>query len=218
MSSPRSPKVLKGAVIGIDVFNPVASVVVFQYNPGQISRSLEPKYSEAGTAKAEALRLGGPPAETITATVELDATDRLEDGDAQTAELGLHPQIAALEMLVYPKTALVIANTALLASGTIEVVPPVGPLTLFIYGWKRIVPVKLTSLSVTETAHDPDLNPIRADVSLGMRVLTYDDLSATHPGYWTFLTHQTVKETLATLASVSNLSAVLGDDVDVLGL
>ena len=93
-----------------------------------------------------------------------------------------------------------------------------APLTLFIYGWKRVVPVKINSLSITETAHDPQLNPIRANVSLGMRVLTYNDLSVMHPGYWTFLTHQVVKETLATLASVSNLGAVLGDDVDVFSL
>lgn len=217
-SFPRSPKILKGAVIGIDIFNPVASVVVFQYNPGEISRSLEPQYSEAGAAKAEALRLGGPPAETITANIELDLTDRLETGDSVATTVGLHPQIAALEMLVYPKSAQVILNRALLAAGMMEVVPPVGPLTLFIYGWKRVVPVKINSLSITETAHDPQLNPIRASVSLGMRVLTYNDLSVMHPGYWTFLTHQVVKETLATLSSVSNLGAVLGDDLDIFSL
>ena len=121
-------------------------------------------------------------------------------------------------MLIYPKSALVIANTALLATGTMEIVPPVGPLTLFIYGWKRVVPVKITSLSITETAHDPQLNPIRADVALGMRVLTYNDVSLMHPAYWTFLTHQVVKETLATMASVANLGAVLGNDVDVFSI
>jgi hypothetical protein len=213
---PRSPKLLKGAVVGIDIMNPLASVVVFQYNPSQLSRSLDPQYSEAGTAKSEALRLGGAPVETISATVELDATDELERGEG--GEVGLHPQIAALEMLVYPKSTLVGINTALLATGTLEVVPPVAPLTLFIYGWKRIVPVKITSLSVTESAHDPTLNPIRAEVALGMRVLTYDDLSILHPGYWTFLAHQVVKEAMATVSSASDLAAVLGDEVDVFSL
>jgi hypothetical protein len=212
---PRSPRILKGAIVGIDLFNPVASVVVFQYNPEQLSRSIEPQYSEAGGAKSEALRLGGAPRETISATVELDLTDQLEQGDEKAAKLGLYPQLSALEMLVYPKSGLVTANTVLLATGTIEVVPPVGPLTLFIYGWKRVLPVKLTGLSITELAHDPDLNPIRASAELSMLVLTYSDLSLVHPGYWIFLSHQVVKETFARIGSVNNLGAVFGEEVDI---
>jgi len=215
---PRSPKILKGAIIGIDVFNPLASVVVFQYNPAELSRSIDPQYSESGGDRTEALRLAGPPRETISATVQLDLADQLGEGDSMAAAVGLYPQISALEMLLYPKSALVIANTVLLAAGTIEVVPPSAPLTLFIYGWKRVLPVKLMSLSITETAHDPTLNPIRASADLSMQVLTYNDLSLTHPGYWAFLAHQVVKETLATIGSVSNISAVLGDDVNVLSL
>ncbi len=215
---PRSPKILKGAIVGLDLFNPLASVVVFQYNPAQLSRSLEPQYAESGGDRSEALRLGGPPRETISATVELDLADQLEQGNGLATTLGLNPQLAALEMLIYPKSLLVITNTALLAAGTIEVVPPAGPLTLFIYGWKRVVPVKLTGLSITETAHDPQLNPIQASADLSLQVLTYNDLSLTHPGYWTFLAHQVVKETMATIASVSNIGAVLGDDVDLFSL
>jgi len=215
---PRSPKILKGAIVGLDIFNPLASVVVFQYNPEQLTRSLTPQYSDSAGARSEALRLGGPPRETISANVLVDVVDQLEKGSEVAASLGLHPQLSALEMLIYPKSALVIANTALLATGTIEVVPPTGPLTLFIYGWKRVVPVKLSSLSITETMHDPELNPIRANVDLSMQVLTYNDLPLTHPGYWTFLAHQVVKETMAVIGSVSNLSGVLGDDVDIFSL
>ena len=80
-------------------------------------------------------------------------------------------------MLVYPKSALVIANTVLMAVGTIEVIPPVAPLTIFVWGPKRAVPVKLTEFTITEEAHDAALNPIRAKVSLGLRVLTYNDLT-----------------------------------------
>lgn len=212
---PRSPKILKGAIIGIDIFNPIASVVVFQYNPEQLTRSIDPQYSDAAGARAEALRLGGPPHETISATINIDVIDQLEEADGLASTLGLYPQLSALEMLVYPKSALVIANTALLATGTIEVVPPAAPLTLFIYGWKRVVPVKISSLSISETAHDPQLNPIRATADIGMRVLTYNDLPLTHPGYWTFMAHQVVKETMAVIGSVSNIGAVLGDDVDL---
>ena len=212
---PRSPKIIKGAIVGVDIFNPVASVVVFQYNPEQLSRSIEPQYSDAAGARAEVLRLGGPPRETISATINIDAIDQMEEANGIASTFGIYPQLSALEMLVYPKSALVITNTALLATGTIEVVPSAAPLTLFIYGWKRVVPVKLSSLSITETAHDPQLNPIRATVDLSLRVLTYNDLPLTHPGYWTFMAHQVVKETMAVIGSVSNIGSVLGDDVDL---
>ena len=75
-----------------------------------------------------------------------------------------------------------ITNTALLATGTIEIVPPAAGLTLFIYGWKRVVPVKLTALSITETMHDPRLNPIRARCDLSMHRADLQRLAARPPG------------------------------------
>jgi hypothetical protein len=210
---PGSPRILKGAIVGIDIFNPVSSVAVFQYNPEQISRSVSPRYSEAGGGRAEPLRLQGPPAETISANLSMDLIDQMEQGEAGPLDGGLTGYLAALEMLTYPKTIQVGINQVLMATGTMEVIPPVAP--LFIYGWKRVVPVKLESLSITETAHDPNLNPIRADVSLSMKVLTYNDLGITHPGYWAFMAHQVIKEVYATAASIDNIGnfgAVLGGD------
>jgi hypothetical protein len=207
---PGSPKLLKGAVVGLDLFNPLSSIAIFQYNPEQLSRSLAPQYAEA--VSGEALRLAGPPQETISANLSMDLIDQMEQGEAGPLGGGIAGYLAALEMLIYPKSALVAANQIMLAAGIMEVIPPVAPLTLFIYGWKRVVPVKIESLSITETAHDPSLNPIRADVSLSMRVLTYNDLALTHPGYWAFMAHQVVKEVLATVASVENMgSALLGE-------
>jgi hypothetical protein len=139
----------------------------------------------------------------------------LETADGLAVSTGIYPQLSALEMLVYPKSALVIANTILLAFGTLEIVPPIGPFTLLIWGLKRVVPVRLTEFSITEEAHDVSLNPIRAKVSLGLRVLSYNDLSITNPGYYVFLTHQIVKETMATIGSVSNLAAVAGGDIKI---
>ena len=214
-SFPGSPQILKGAIVGLDIFNPLSSVAIFQYNPEQISRSLAPQYSEAGGGKAEPLRLAGPPTETISANLNMDLIDQMEEGKAGPLGGGLTGYIAALEMLVYPKSIGVAINQALLLTGTMEVVPPAAPLTLFIYGWKRIVPVKIESLSITEIAHDTVLNPIRADVSVSMKVLNYNDLSITHPGYWAFMTHQVVKETFATVASANNIGALAGD-VDIL--
>lgn len=147
--------------------------------------------------------------------VETDPTDQLEKTDGITKELGIYPQLSALEMLLYPKSTLVIANTALLAAGTIEVLPPLGPFTLLVWGIKRVVPVRLTDFSITEEAYDQALNPIRAKVSLGLRVLSYNDLTITNPGYYVYMAHQVSKEVFATMGSVGNLSAVLGGNVNL---
>jgi hypothetical protein len=204
---PNSPRVQKGAIIGIDIFNPLASVIIFQYNPDTLTRSLQAQTTSGESGRSEVLRLKGAPVETIRLDVEIDATDQFEKGDPIAAELGIYPQLSALEMLLYPKSGLVIANTALMAVGTIEVIPPEAPFTLFIWGLKRILPVRLTSFSITEEAHDPNLNPIRAKASLDLRVLSYSDFSVTHPGYGLFLAHQIVKETMAVIGSAGNIAS-----------
>jgi len=216
-SFPRSPRLTKGAVIGIDLLNPVASIIIFQYNPKSLTRRLEAQSSGEDGARSEVLRLSGPPAETITITeLEIDATDQLEQGQPTAASMGIAPQLSALEMLLYPKSALVITNTVLLAAGTIEVVPPEAPFTLFVWGVKRVLPVRITGFTITEQEYDPKLNPIRASVNMSLRVLTYRDFPVTHPGYSMFLAHQVVKETMAVVGSVSNLNAVAGGNISLL--
>lgn len=205
---PGSPRTLKGAIVAIDPFNPVASVIVFQYNPESLTRSIDPQIGSEGGSRSEVLRLKGAPKESITVEIAIDGTDQLEKTDPKAIRLGILPQISALEMLVYPKSRLVIANAALALAGTIEIIPPQAPLTVFAWGPSRIVPVTITQMSITEEMHDVKLNPIRAKVSLSLRVLTYDDLPVTHPGYGLFLAHQAVKETFATLGSLVNLSSL----------
>lgn len=207
---PNSPRLMKGAIIGIDIFNPVSSVIQFQYNPETLTRTLQAQTSGEGGNSSEALRLQGAPQESISLDIEIDATDKLEKGDNNATGMGIYPQLSALEMLIYPKSSLVIANTVLLAAGTIEIIPPMAPLTLFIWGPKRVLPVRLTSFRITEDAYDTNLNPIRAKVSLGLSVLNYNDLPVTHPGYHLFLAHQVVKETMATIGSVNDLAAAGG--------
>jgi hypothetical protein len=135
--------------------------------------------------------------------VEINATDRLQDGDAQAASMGIYTQLSAIEMLVYPKTRLIAANTALMALGTLEILPPIGPFTVLVWGAKRVVPVRLNEFTITEELHDPGLNPIRAKVTLGLRVLSYNDLSLTNSGYYVFLAHQAAKEMMASIGSIS---------------
>ena len=213
---PGSPQPIKGAIVGIDPLNPLASVIVFQYNPDTLTRTLDAQtIGGQGGDRSEVLRLKGAPIEDIKLDVEVDATDQLEKSDGTTLSMGIYPQLSALEMLIYPKSALVITNTVLLAVGTIEVIPPMAPFTLFIWGPKRVLPVRLTQFSITEEAYDVNLNPIRAKVGLGLRVLSYNDLSLTHPGYGLFLAHQVIKETMATIGSVGNLTAVAGANVNL---
>jgi hypothetical protein len=211
---PGAPRLMKGAIVGVDPFDPLASIIVFQYNPDTMTRSLAARAAGGGQgavqsgSRTEALRLAGAPVENVNLTVEIDAADQLERADPVGTTLGVYPQLSALEMLLYPKSAVVIANTILSAVGTIELVAPEAPLTLFIWGIKRIVPVRLTSFSITEEAYDVNLNPIRAKVALGMRVLSYSDLSLTNPGYYLFLAHQVMKEAMATIGSLGNVAAV----------
>jgi hypothetical protein len=209
---PNSPRLLKGALIGVDLFNPLASVVVFQYNPDTMSRRLEPRSTSGDGDKGEAFRLSGPPKETITLSVEIDATDQLEQANTLAMVSGITPTLAALEMMLYPKSALVIANTILAAFGTIEVIPAEGPMILFVWGPTRVLPVRLTGLTVTEEAYDTLLNPTRAKVDLSLGVLSYNDLKIASPGNALFMVHQITKEVLATsnlFNSVENVGVAL---------
>jgi hypothetical protein len=208
-SFPNSPRLQKGAIICLDPANPLASVIVFQYNPDTLTRTLSAQTAGEGD-KGEAMRLKGPPQETISLEVEIDATDQLEQAQPTATTMGIHPALASLEMLLYPKSNLVIANEVLLQMGMVEIVPPEAPLTLFIWGGKRVLPVRLTSFSITEEAFDPDLNPIRAKVSLELRVLNYQDLGLASVGGALFMAHQAAKEAMASINGAGAVPAALG--------
>lgn len=203
---PGSPRLQKGAIIGLDPLNPLASVVVFQYNPETLSRTLNVQ-ATGGTNKGEALRLSGPPEETIALDLVLDAADQLEKAKFPATSMGIYPALASLEMLLYPKSALVIANEVLSSLGAIEIIQPEAPLTLFVWGARRVLPVRITQFSITEENFDPSLNPIHAKVKLNLRVLNYQDLGMLSVGGSLFMAHQVVKEVMATIGSVSNISA-----------
>jgi hypothetical protein len=195
---PNSPRLIKGALIGVDPLNPLTSVVVFQYNPDTMTRRLEPRAASGEGEKGEAFRLAGPPKETITLSIEIDATDQLEEANPLAVASGITPTLAALELMLYPKSPLVIANTVLNAIGTIEVIPAQGAMILFVWGPTRVLPVRLTGLTITEEAYDTLLNPTRAKAEVSLTVLSYNDLKVTSPGYSLFMVHQITKEVLAT--------------------
>lgn len=207
---PNSPKLLKGGIVLIDpATSAVQRIIALQYNPDTLSRTLQVQgVSGEGGNRSEALRLKGPAVETIKLDAEIDATDQLELADPTATQLGIHPQLAALETLVYPASSQLLANNALAQSGTLEIIPMQSSLALFIWSKSRILPVRLTDFSITEEAFDPNLNPIRAKVSLGMRVLSVDDLGFTHKGGSLFMSYLQAKEQLATKVKGGALSAL----------
>jgi hypothetical protein len=207
-SFPGSPRLLKGGIALLDPDNgTVQQILPLQYNPDTLTRNLKIKGVGAESGDhIEALRLTGPPAETIKVEAEIDATDQLEVADTQAIQTGLHATLAALEMMVYPSSAHLAANNSQASAGTLEIVPAQTFLTVFIFGPRRIVPVRITEFSITEEAFDPKLNPIRAKVSLGMTVLTVDDLGFEKKGGALFLAYLQAKEQFA----AQNIPGTLG--------
>jgi hypothetical protein len=208
---PNSPKLLKGGIVLIDpVTSAVRRIVALQYNPDTISRTLQVQGvgAESGD-RSEALRLKGPPVETIKVEAEIDATDQLEIADGTATQFGLHAQLATLEIIVYPTSAQLQSNNSMAQSGTLEIAAMESALTIFVWSKQRIMPVRITEFSVTEESFDPSLNPIRAKISLGLRVLSVNDIGFDHKGGSLFMSYLQNKEQLA-LRSRNGTFSTLG--------
>ena len=193
-----SPLLVKGAILVLEPNTGIPlNTINLQYNPESIRRSLQPQSVGDLPDRTEILRLKGPPIETISCDVEIDATDLLAAGDPTTTSFGIAPQLSTLELLVYPASALLIANEILSLVGTIEILPMSSNLTLFAWGTNRVTPVRLTGIEITEEAFDPRLNPIRAKVSLSMRVLNVNDVGFLTPAGALYMAYQMGKESMA---------------------
>jgi hypothetical protein len=200
---------LKGGLVLVDYnTGAVRRLIPLQYNPETLTRTLQVQGvgPESGP-HVDQVRLKGPPIETFKLEAELDATDLLETGDPLATASGIQPQLAALETVIYPTSAQLQQANALAQAGTLEIVPMDAPLTLFVWSKERVVPVKITEFSITEEMFDSNLNPIRAKVSLGLRVLTIDDIDFTSVAGSIYLTYQQRKEKLAASAPAGSLSA-----------
>jgi hypothetical protein len=202
--TPISPRLLKGGIVQVDAASGrVLRTISLQYNPDTLTRTLQVQAAGAGGGgpadRSLALRLKGAAVETIKLEAEIDATDALADpgSNPDAVSVGIHPQLAVLESLVNPRADALQANDALVSSGALEILPPESPLALFVWSKQRVVPVRITELSVTEEAFDAALNPIRAKVSLGLRVLTVDDVPFQHRAAATFMSYLRTKEGLA---------------------
>lgn len=202
MSLGNSPKLIKGGLVILDAQSgQIQRSIALQYNPDSLQRSYQVQGTggDGGAERAQPFRLKGPAVETLRVEAEIDATDALADPDrnAHAVAHGIAPQIAALEGLVNPSSDALQALGAQSQSGTLEILPPEAPLILFVWGANRVVPVRVTELSVTEEAFDAALNPIRAKVSLGLRVLSTDDLGFAARGGAMFINHLRKREALA---------------------
>jgi hypothetical protein len=202
MSHPNSPKLAKGGLVILDpASGAVRRTIALQYNADTLTRSYQVQGvgGDGSGSRAQPFRLKGPATESIKLDAEIDATDALErpDQNANAVAFGVAPQLAVLESLVNPTSTALLALDALSRSGTLEILPPEAPLVLFIWSKNRVVPVRVTEFSITEEAFDAALNPIRAKVSLGLRVMTTDDLGFEHRGGGIFINHLRTREALA---------------------
>jgi hypothetical protein len=205
----NSPRLIKGGIVLIDVdTSAIKQIITLQYNPDTLTRTLQPQGVGETGDRSEALRLKGPPVETIKLDAEIDATDQLETADSTATETGIHPHLAALETIIYPTSSQLLSNNSLAQSGTLEIAPVQAPLTLFIWNKNRIIPVRITDFSITEEAFDTSLNPIRAKISLGMRVLSVSDLGFSHRGGSLYMSYQQNKERLAAMFKSGGISSL----------
>ncbi|KUN25122.1 hypothetical protein AQJ23_17300 [Streptomyces antibioticus] len=198
---PGSPRTVRGGFVVMDADGRAAvRTVPFQYNPEALTRTLTPRGAATDTGdRLEALRLVGPPVETVKLEIVLDATDRLEKPALHPATVaeGIAADLAELETMISPQTTDLVAAEALARRGTLEILPLPSPLLLLVLGAHRTLPVRITEFTATEEAFDTRLNPILARVALGVRVLSFDDLAPGSKGAELFLTAARRRERLA---------------------
>lgn len=208
---PGSPRLIRAGIVLISAeTGAVERIIALRYTPETMSRELEPQVVEDGPGRSRPLRLTGPAVETISLEATIDATDQLEfpDRNRDATQAGIFPELSALETMLYPSTARLEQQNAQAAAGTFSIAPAETPLALFVWSAHRIVPVRLGSLKITEEFFDPNLNPIRARVSMSLRVLSVDDLGFGHRGAGLFMAYLQAKEQLAAKSAGGTLAAL----------
>lgn len=182
------PYLLKGALIeyGSDFLGPLPNVVIFQFNPESLTRNIEIPPRPTGSSAREISQAGEKSVEKIRLTAHFSAADQLKSNNPLARTFGIGPQIAALEKMVHPAgkisgligKAIDAIGDVIFGGGNTCPNQPIPrekyPRILFIWGLTRVLPVVIDSMNITEQHYDSLLNPIQAEVSLGLSVLTMD--------------------------------------------
>lgn len=210
---------LKGALIeyGSDFLGPLPNVLLFQYNPHRLERTIEIPPRPTGAAARETSQAGDVPVEKIILTAKFDASDRLGDGAVVASTFGVGPELAALELMVRPSgegslmgKAIDAIGDAIGGRGGRDPSQPIPresyPRLLFIWGPTRVLPVFIHQMKITEVLYDRLLNPIQADVVIGLTVIAPNHCSDDHIAGGAYTYSQTAKETLATV-NLANTAA-----------
>jgi hypothetical protein len=201
---PSVPYLKKGALIQ------GTQIVPFQYVPETLSRSLSANAFEEG-GPTGLHRVKGPPQETITLDILLDATDQLERGKGLLSGLGIYPSLAALELMLYPNAAVVLTNAALSAIGLIPLMVSKQLFTLLVWGPMRIVPVQIDAMTINEEQFDSALTPLRAHVNVTLRVLTYADMGLLSLGGMLSYAGHVEKTVLSAMGSAGSVKSLAGN-------
>lgn len=179
---------LKGAFIQLKsaMLAPVPNVIVFQYNPETLERRWSPKGGSASGAdgdscgagtQSDSRAAGHLPTESYTLKLLIDANDPIAAGNPVSIIAGVYPRISALELLVFPEDAGALELLAeVVKTGSTKVPRAKVAPVLFVWGPGRVVPVRVTSLSITEKLFDTKLNPTHAEVGISFTVLTPEEL------------------------------------------
>ena len=185
------PYLLRGALIeyGSDFLGPLPNVVIFQFNPETLTRNIQIPPRPTGVSSRETSQAGDIPVEKITLTAHFNAADQLNTNNPLARAFGIGPWLAALEKMVHPAgkisgligKAIDAIGDAISHGGKKNPRQPIPrekyPRILFIWGLTKVLPVIIESMSITERQYDFLLNPIQAEVSLGLAVMTIDPCS-----------------------------------------
>jgi hypothetical protein len=201
---------------------PPPTIIVFQYNPAELQRSLQQQRAATcggggEPTQAEAFRIDGPPRETISFKAEFNSDDLAMDGNPIAPLFGVRPALGSLELLLYPKSQQGLAGAlgaiasgigGSLSGGSSYSVPPDElPVVLFVWGPGRVLPVRLTALTIRELEFDNLLNPIRAEVDLSLEILKR--LPSDHAAYGVYKYTENQMRTVAQLQLINNAQSVL---------
>jgi hypothetical protein len=230
------PFFMRGALVeyGSDFLGPIPNIVVFQFNPEQISRTINIPSNNSRSDNPETSRLtepramSAPPTESFSITAHFSAMDDLGEGGAVSAiprVFGIGPQLAALEKMAQTSAgflsqgigaAIDAIGDALGGGGEKEPTRKIpredSPRILFIWGPSRVLPVEINSLSITEQQYDPLLNPVQAQVQIGLSIVTFTKKPDDKIGQGALNYTNTVKEAQALL----NLAKAVELAVDVI--